>query len=217
MRTTLIDLSALDESSEEVATSLFITTGLEGDSTRVIAPAHATWTRVAYAHQRQDEWSVETHAAFWTALLPELTRDGRPRRVDLISRAAAALHLAGLDRGAIAAVLGLTDRSTIRVRETHSRPSLERGARLLQEARQSDPGAAMLRLTGTQWSPWEALPRVWSDEDDEPVGHFNHRIEHNWVPAGIEVAAVAENELRRRWQSRTAARATVAQTVARRS
>lgn len=181
---------------------MYVATGLEGDSTRVVAPDHPAWRRVAYAHRHQDGWSIETHAAFWTALLPELPRTGRPRRGDLISRAAAALHEEGLDRVAIAEVLGITDPNTIRVHETHSRPSLERGERLLREARQGDQGSSLMRLTGSAWVPEEALPRVFVSSDDaNGAGHFNHHIEHDWTPAGVDCAAAAENELRRRHHS----------------
>lgn len=201
MRSTMSHPGAAGKTPDDLATDLFVTTGLEGDTSRHVSRNRPVWSRVAYAQRHQDAWSVEAHAAFWMALLPELPRrDGRPSGRDTFSRAIAALYAHGLDRAAIAEVLGV-GLDQIRVGETFSRPSIEQGLRLIGDDPEGDQGQVLMRVTGSGWAPWEALPRVWSPGEDEPVGHFNLRIEHDWVPPGLDYTEAAENELRRRWHA----------------
>ena len=177
-----------------------------GDRVRRCAPSDAVYERLSYAYREQHGWSVEAHAAFWTALLPELPHRGRPSRVDLLSRAAAALLDDGMAPVEIAQTLGVAP-GTIRAARNEAereRPSFALGAALNAEARTGTPAEALLRAAGSGWIPWEALPQV-SQEDDEaaPTGYsFNVRIEFDWRPDGLEYAEAAERCLRKRWEAR---------------
>lgn len=194
---------------ESVQAPLLVSTGLVGDSVREVAPGHATYARLAWCLGEQDGWNHRAHAAFWTALLPELPARGRCGRltsVDLVSRAASALRGDGLTRAEVENVLSVAS-GTVRAREPEtagrSRPSYERGDRLLREAQSGSQGEALARMTGRMWVPWEARPRVWDDPDDEPQGgHFNVLIAADWQPPGLDSALAAEEELRRRWYRR---------------
>lgn len=192
------------------AEDLLVTTGLFGDSTRLIDSTSSLHARVGYAMREQNGWAAGAHAAFWTALLPELPRRGRPSRVDAVSLAVAALMDDGLGHEEACAMAGV-EPDTVRINEPDARrgrPSLERGHRLLAERRgpgEADAVGRHLMSTGSMWSPPEALPRVWTDADREPIGDLNLLIDVGWwAPAGAEAGRAAADELKRRWYERCA-------------
>lgn len=191
---------------ESVQAPLLVSTALVGDTIREVAPGHATYARLAWALGEQDGWDHRAHAAFWTALLPELPARGRLTRVELVSRAASALRADGLTRAEVENILSVAP-GTVRARAPEAagrdRPSYARGDRLRREAQSGSYGEALARTTGRTWVPWDARPRVWDDARGEPDhGHFNLLIEAEWQPPGLDSALAAEEELRRRWYRR---------------
>ena len=165
--------------------------------------------RLEYAIEEQNGWNgwngwnARTHAAYWTNLLPQLVKGRRPN-ADATSLAAALLEREGIPIDELHLAPG-----TIRQRVTPSRarpsgrPSIERGRDLLAAREAVSQGTGLSRLTGMEWDPDLALPRVWREGEDIEVtseSYFNPIIPE-WARPLTDPTALknAERALRAQW------------------
>lgn len=189
-------------------------TGLLDDPRKPLepdAPLHAT---AAVALERQDDWTLGEHGAFWTALLPAWPTAGRPV-VDHLSVAAAHLHRYRLPMAEVADALGVQS-STIRVSTSDAhlrgeRPSLRRGASLLGgPATDMGTAGALDRLNGrhlpaARVSDGVCLPRVYAERKPDGPAWLNPHVtltpggSHRPSPAGPQYAELARAYLHKLW------------------
>jgi hypothetical protein len=161
-----------------------------------------------HALERQDDWSAQEHAAFWTVALRQWPAvGGRRRTSEDLAVAAATLAREGLTVKQIALALGVKA-DTIHARDG-TRPSIDLGEDTLRlrEAAQESQGARLLRAHGHLWEPERALPRVYLDGTDAPEdGFLNPLVELLpgalvVAPAGTRYLELADAKRRELWSA----------------
>ncbi|MEJ7785501.1 MAG: hypothetical protein WKF96_11910 [Solirubrobacteraceae bacterium] len=186
--------------------SLHVLTGLEDDPRQPLDPSHPLYAAAREALERQDEWDLQEHAAFWTAMLFSWPKPRGRRPVwDRLSAAAAHLHAHGVtDPREVTAALGVAP-GTIRAAPSDSRrerPNAQLGADVLIDPLEPDQGLTLRRRArGRSIDGTPPLPRAYDDLDHAPAWTYLNPCLPEGVAASEDTGplALAAAYLRERW------------------